>query len=101
MSFRHRFALVLALAGAAIALLGCGETVLDTTKMEEQLKASLPNTLGEKIASVDCPSGVKVEKGTTFECSVKPAKGAEQVVTIEIRNQNADTSVINLRPANE
>jgi len=85
----------------ALLAAGCGETVLDSTKMEEQLKASLSNSLGEKVASVDCPSGVKVEKGTTFECSVKVQKGAEQVATIEIRNQNADTSVINLRPANE
>lgn len=101
MSFRRRSVLALALAGAAIALLGCGETVLDSAKMEDQLKASLPSSLGEKVTSVDCPSGVEVEKGTTFECTVKPEKGAEQVATIEIRNQDADTSVINLRPANE
>ena len=92
---------MIALVVAAVLGAGCGETVLDSTKMEEQLKASLSNSLGEKVASVDCPSGVKVEKGTTFECSVKVEKGAEQVATIEIRNQNADTSVINLRPANE
>jgi hypothetical protein len=98
---RRRLALALALVGAAIALLGCGETVLDSAKMEDQLKASLSNSLGEKVTGVDCPSGVEVEKGTTFECSVKVEKGAEQVATIEIRNQNADTSVINLRPANE
>jgi hypothetical protein len=101
MSLRRRFALALVLVGAAIAVLGCGETVLDSAKMEDQLKASLSNSIGEKVASVDCPSGVKVEKGTTFECTVKPEKGAEQVATVEIRNQNADTSVINLRPANE
>jgi Domain of unknown function (DUF4333) len=101
MRLRRRSVLALVSVGAAIALLGCGETVLDSTKMEEQLKASLSNSLGEKVTAVDCPSGVKVEKGTTFECSVKVQKGAEQVATIEIRNQNADTSVINLRPANE
>ena len=94
-------ALVLGLVVAAVLVVGCGETVLDSTKMEEQLKASLSNSLGEKVVSVDCPSGVKVEKGTTFECTVRPEKGAKQVATIEIRNQNADTSVINLRPANE
>ncbi|HWA52890.1 MAG TPA: DUF4333 domain-containing protein [Solirubrobacterales bacterium] len=93
--------MLLSLAIVALLAVGCGETVLDSTKMEEQLKASLPSSLGEKVASVDCPSGVKVEKGTTFECTVRPQKGAEQVATIEIRNQNADTSVINLRPANE
>jgi hypothetical protein len=91
----------LGLIAVALLAVGCGETVLDSTKMEEQLKASLSNSLGEKVVSVDCPSGVEVEKGTTFECSLKPEKGAEQVATIEIRNENADTSVINLRPANE
>ena len=91
----------LGLVAVAFLAVGCGETVLDSAKMEDQLKASLSNSIGEKVSSVDCPSGVKVEKGTTFECTVKPEKGAEQVATIEIRNQNADTSVINLRPANE
>jgi hypothetical protein len=92
---------LLALLAIGLLAAGCGETVLDSAKMEDQLKASLSSSLGEKVTSVDCPSGVKVEKGTTFECSVKVQKGAEQVATIEIRNQNADTSVINLRPANE
>lgn len=101
MSTKRRLAVVIAVIGAAVAVLGCGDTVLDSAKMEETLKASLPSSVGEKVVSVDCPSGVKVEKGTTFECTVKPEKGAEQVATIEIRNQNADTSVINLRPANE
>ncbi len=89
---------------AAIAVLvfaGCGETVVDSAKLEDQLKASLSNSLGEKVSSADCPSGVEVEKGTTFKCSIKLQKGEEQVATIEIRNENADTSVINLRPANE
>jgi hypothetical protein len=93
--------LLLALLAVTALVAGCGETVLDNAKMEDQLKASLSNSLGEKVTAVDCPSGVKVEKGTTFECGVKVEKGAEQVATIEIRNQNADTSVINLRPANE
>lgn len=91
----------LGLVAVAVLAVGCGETVIDSAKMEDQLKASLSNSLGEKVVSADCPSGIEVEKGTTFDCQIKPAKGAEQVATIEIRNQNADTSVINLRPANE
>jgi len=101
MSFRRRFALVLVLGGTAFAIAGCGETVLDSAKMEDTLKASLSNSLGAKVSSVDCPSGIEVEKGATFKCSVKLQKGEEQVATLEIRNENADTSVINLRPANE
>jgi hypothetical protein len=92
---------LLGLVAVAVLAVGCGETVLDSAKMEDTLKASLSNSLGEKVVSVDCPSDVEVEKGTTFECHVKLEKGDEQVATLKIRNENADTSVINLRPANE
>jgi|ERR1044071_4687201 hypothetical protein len=92
---------LLGLVVVALLAIGCGETVLDSAKMEDTLKASLSNSLGEKVVSVDCPSDVEVEKGTTFECHVKLEKGDEQVATLKIRNENADTSVINLRPANE
>ena len=87
----------------AIALLvaGCGETVIDTTKTEEQLEANLSNSLKEKVSSVDCPSDQKVEKGATFNCSVKLQKGEEQTVTLKIRNSDADISVINISGSNE
>jgi len=87
----------------AIALLvaGCGETVIDATKTEEQLEANLSHSLKEKVSSVDCPSNQKVEKGATFNCSVKLQKGEEQTVTLKIRNSNADISVINISGSNE
>lgn len=87
----------------AIALLvaGCGETVIDATKTEEQLEANLSHSLKEKISSVDCPSNQKVEKGATFNCSVKLQKGEEQTVTLKIRNSDADISVINISGSNE
>jgi hypothetical protein len=87
----------------AIVLLvaGCGETVIDTTKTEEQLEANLSHSLNEKVSSVDCPSDQKVEKGATFDCSVKLQKGEEQTVTLKIRNSDADISVINISGSNE
>jgi|SRR5215467_1325312 len=93
-----------ALLGAVvIALLvaGCGETIIDSQKTEEQLEANLSHSLNEKVSSVDCPSNQKVEKGATFNCSVKLQKGQEQTVTLKIRNDNADISVINVSGANE
>ena len=87
----------------AIALLvaGCGETIIDSQKTEEQLEANLSHSLHEKVSSVDCPSNQKVEKGATFNCSVKLQKGQEQTVTLKIRNENADISVINVSGLNE
>jgi hypothetical protein len=86
---------------AALALVGCGETVIDSTKTEEALEANLSKSLNEKVASVDCPSDVEVEKGKTFNCSVKLEKGEAQTATLEILNEDADVSVTDLRGSNE
>jgi hypothetical protein len=92
---------LLGVVAIALLVVGCGETVIDTTKTEEQLEANLSNSLKEKISSVDCPPDQKVEKGATFNCSVKLQKGEEQTVTLKIRNSDADISVINISGANE
>jgi Domain of unknown function (DUF4333) len=73
---------------------GCGETVLDATKTEEQLEANIASSRKEKVSSVDCPSDEKVEAGRTFVCSVKLEGGKTASVTLEIRNKDADVSVI-------
>jgi len=81
---------------AALLFAGCGETVVDSAKTEEQLQSSLSKSLGEKVSSVDCPSDQKVEAGATFTCSVKLSKGKTETVTLKIRNKDADLSVIKL-----
>jgi hypothetical protein len=86
----------------SLVFAGCGGgTVIDTTKIEEQLEANLHNAQEEKVESVECPSGQKVEKGATFICSVNLRDGKEQKVTLEIDDSKADVHVIHLSGANE
>jgi hypothetical protein len=92
---------LLGVVAIAFVFAGCGDTVLDSTKTEEQLQASLSKSLGEEVTSVDCPSDIEVEKGKTFNCSVKMQKGEDQIVTLEIRNSDADVSVTDIRGSNE
>jgi len=80
---------------------GCGETVIDGTKTEEQLQASISRSLGEKVKSVDCPSDVEVEAGTTFSCTIHLASGETQTATLKIRNSDADLSVVSLTGSSE
>lgn len=79
---------------------GCGETVIDGTKTEEQLQASLSKSLGAKVTSVDCPSDVEVKAGATFTCTVKVKGGETQTATLKIRNEDADLSVISINGSN-
>jgi hypothetical protein len=93
-----RSALALALFGALVLVLsGCGGTVIDDVKAEEETKASLEDSLHEKIKEVDCPSGVKVEADKTFTCTVDFSKGNEATATLKIRDSEANLSLVGLK----
>jgi hypothetical protein len=86
----------LPLCAATIVAAGCGETVIDATKAEDTTEASLEKSLHEKIKSVDCPSGVEVEAGATFTCTVDFSNGSQEIATLKIRNKDADLSLVGL-----
>jgi len=104
MTFRSRHgAVVLALAIAlaatvALAAIGCGETVIDDSKTEAAIKDNLQGSLERDVSSVDCPSGVKVEPGGTFDCQVALADGKKETATLKILNEDADVEVTDLSP---
>jgi Domain of unknown function (DUF4333) len=91
----HRFlgalALVLALAFAA---LGCGDTIIDSAKTEDTIKANVEKSLHQKVASVDCPTDRKVEPGETFNCTIEFSDGTHATSTWKIRNKDADIDVV-------
>ncbi len=102
MSLPRRPIAALALLGALAAVAaGCGETTIDHVKAEETVKASLESKregFGRKVASVECPSGVAVEPGTTFECQVRFADGKSAQAVMLIRTSNADLNLKDLLP---
>lgn len=103
MAFSTRSAvLLLAVASVALALLaGCGKTVMDDDKIEADLEQYVEDTFDKKVASVACPSGVEVEKGKTFGCTVSLAGGKEETATIRILNEDADYGIDDLQPAKD
>jgi hypothetical protein len=95
---RSSSCLAILVAVAAVAAVGCGETVIDSTKTEEQLQSGLKKEQGLKVKSADCPSGVEVKPGTTFTCTVTLAGGETQTATLKIRNEDADLTLVDLSP---
>jgi len=92
---RYCLALTLAIAlpfGAA----GCGDTVIDSSKAEATIQASLEKSLGGEIKAVSCPTDQKVVPDTTFECTVVFPGGDKEIVTLKIRNSDADVSIVGL-----
>ena len=88
-----------ALLCAIFALYGCG-TVVDPVKLEDTIQASLEDSVHEKIQKVECPSDQSVDPGATFTCDVIFSDDRLEVATLEIRNQEADISMIDLKPKN-
>jgi len=92
---RRLCALLLAIA-LPFAAAGCGDTVIDSSKAEDTIQASLEKSPGGKIKAVDCPSDQKVEADTTFTCTVIRPNGDREIVTLKIRNSQADISIVGL-----
>lgn len=119
MSFFARLGALAAILALPVQLLGCGETVIDSAKIEAQAKSNLekqlPKTLsagkrgeefadelgikpGEKVSSVDCPTP-EVDPGATFTCTVTFANGRQADERFKILNKDADVEVVGLRPS--
>jgi Domain of unknown function (DUF4333) len=95
MSWLGRSGAIAALLAAALLAIGCG-TAIDSSKEEALIEENLHSTQGQKVASVECPSGVEVEAHKTFKCEVKLADGTRETVTMRIVNSDADTEIANL-----
>jgi Domain of unknown function (DUF4333) len=92
-----------ALAALVVLLVaGCGgATEVDYTKASETVRASLESRregFGTKVEAVDCPSGVKVEPGTHFECTVRYPDGKVAYAQLKIRDSKADLDFESLTP---
>ncbi len=93
----------LALLGTlALLVAGCGGgTDVDFTKASETVRASLESKgegLGVPVENVDCPQGIAVEPGTTFECTVRFPDGKVAYALLKIRTKEADLNLESLSP---
>lgn len=98
MSLLVRFGALAALSLAVFLAAGCGGTQLDDAKVEAAIEQNLKQSVGQKVSSVDCPSGVEVETGAKFDCAVTLVGGKQETVTLKIRNEDADVEITNLKP---
>jgi hypothetical protein len=98
MSFSGRIGAVVALGIAAVLVVGCGETVIDSTNLEETVEQNLERSQRQAVRAVECPSEQEVVVDATFTCTVEYSDGGEATATLRIRNEDADLDLIDLRP---
>ncbi|HEU5063826.1 MAG TPA: DUF4333 domain-containing protein [Solirubrobacterales bacterium] len=97
--FGRRFLAPLVLLLALVGLAGCG-TVIDKVKLQDTVKDSLEDSISGKIKSVECPSDQSVDPGATFTCEVIFSDDRREVAILKIRNEEADITMIDLKPKN-
>jgi hypothetical protein len=92
--------LIAAIASVALSVLvaGCGGTTVDPVKLEDTIQASLEKSFHERIKAVECPSGQAVDPGSTFTCEVILSHDKREIVTLKIRDMDADISMVGLKP---
>ena len=90
---------VIGLLIAALLRVGCG-TVVDQTKLQDTVQASLEDSIHEKIQKVECPSDQSVDPGATFTCDVIFSDDRREVATLKIRNEDADITMVSVKPKN-
>jgi hypothetical protein len=97
MSLLGRSGALAALFLAAFLAVGCGDTVIDSSKAEGAIQSNLENSLHHKVSSVSCPSEQKVDPNATFTCAVVFSNGKRATATLKILNKDADISLVNLQ----
>jgi Domain of unknown function (DUF4333) len=93
-----RLGIVAVVAVFAFPVPGCGGTVIDDAKTADTIQSYLEKSLNEDVRSVDCPSDQPVDPKSTFDCEVALAGGEQKIVTVEIRNEDADFSIVDYKP---
>ena len=89
---------VVALLAVALVSTGCGDTQIDDVKMEDTIQQYLVKDLNEDVKSIDCPSGEPVEASNRFDCAVVLDGGKKMTVTVKIRDNDANFSIVDYRP---
>ena len=67
------------MAGAALALAGCGD--LDSAQIEDEIAKDIEAETGVR-ASVDCPDDIEQKEGLTVQCTARGENGGEAKVDV-------------------
>jgi Domain of unknown function (DUF4333) len=86
-----RGALVTGLVLAAVATGGCGESRLDTDRVESAIRGGITRQTGVKIDTVRCPDEVKAREGDTFNCLARASNG--QRARVEVTQRDGEGAV--------
>ena len=92
----RRLALALSLPLLAITLSACSVSIGGSNKIDhKKAEKFLRDNIHPPVKSVSCPSGVKIKKGGTFDCTITLANGKSGTITLHMTNSSGHVEVSN------
>jgi hypothetical protein len=86
---RQRALAAVPAALALVVLAGCGDTEIDSGKVEKLIR---DNVAAPKPARIDCPDGVKARKGEVFYCKLEYPGRRPATLTVHIESGDGRVS---------
>jgi hypothetical protein len=83
---------------AAGSLAACGGKEIDDEKAEDAIQSGIESTGLAEVRSVSCPSGVDVDVGETFDCTVELGSGKTSTVTLKILDEEGRVKPVRETP---
>ena len=80
----------LAAATASLAVAGCGETVIDSAKLEKSIGRTVIDQTGVRVKSVSCPKDRAAKKGDKFTCTVVGRDGTKGQAVVTQRDDEGN-----------
>ena len=85
--------LTLAVGSAALPLVACGTTTIDSGKVEQLVR---DNVASPKPTRVDCPDGVEAKEGEVFYCKLEFPGRKPATLTVHI---DSDEGRVSFQPS--
>ncbi len=75
---------------ALMVAMGCGEKVIDATKVEDAINQDIQETgVAGQVKSVECPEDEPSEDGRRFDCTVIRTDGGTEAIPVVVTDGEA------------
>ncbi|WP_447644621.1 DUF4333 domain-containing protein [Nocardioides zeae] len=90
-----------ATGGAVLLLSACGTDTVDQNDLEDQVKASLTESVGQAPKDIDCPDELEAEEGATTTCVLTADDDSTIDVEVEVSGVDDDRVDLDIQVADE
>ncbi len=90
-----------ATGGAVLLLSACGTSTVDQGDLEDQVKSSLTESVGQAPKDIDCPDELEAEEGATTTCVLTADDDSTIDVEVEVSGVDGDRVDLDIQVADE